>query len=71
MGLGDSPNPSENDRRIRWVGGGASVTAWKSQQAMSDRGVVQFFPGKSAKDPVTFKTLEPQGCDSLWQNYVK
>ena len=35
------------------------------------RGDVQCFPGKSAKDPVTFKTLEPQGCDSLWQNYVK
>ena len=27
--------------------------------------------GKSAKDPVTFKTLEPQGCDSLWQKDTK
>ena len=35
------------------------------------RGVVQCFPGKSAKDPVTFKTLEPQGCDSLWQKDIK
>ncbi len=34
-------------------------------------GAVQGFPGKSAKDPVTFKTLEPQGCDSLWQNDIK
>ncbi len=33
--------------------------------------VVQCFPGKSAKDPVTFKTLESSGCDSLWQNNVK
>jgi hypothetical protein len=35
------------------------------------RGDVQCFPGKSAKDPVTFKTLEPQGCDSLWQKDIK
>ncbi len=27
--------------------------------------------GKSAKDPVTFKTLEPLGCDSLWQKDTK
>ncbi len=46
-------------------------TAWKTQKAKNFRGVVQCFPGKSAKDPVTCKTLEPQGCDSLWQNYVK
>jgi hypothetical protein len=38
---------------------------------MLHRAVVQCFPGKSAKDPVTFKTLEPQGCDSLWQKDIK
>jgi hypothetical protein len=49
--------------------GPLALATWKVKQLMLHRGVVQCFPGKSAKDPVTvtFKPLESQGCDSLWQ----
>jgi len=48
-----------------------------SVYTMTPRGFTDYFDaqssclGKSAKDPVTFKTLEPQGCDSLWQKDIK
>ncbi len=43
----------------------------KGRKQMMHRAVVQYFPGKSAKYPATFKTIVSSGCDSLRQTNAK